>query len=159
MTKLLEDISSPYWWVSIVIVGILINVFSSFIFRRFEQISVKKSERKRLLLEAERQKRQSRIDALRGKKEELILQHLNINHFKQEALENFLIGIIIINAPFLLPIYNLGELWSYKSMMLFTFCVNTICGIIAYYFVWKALRLRKTAKSELEIIREVMNLS
>jgi hypothetical protein len=39
--KFLTDISSPYWWISIVVVGILVSVFSNGIYKLLEKLLIK----------------------------------------------------------------------------------------------------------------------
>jgi len=74
MIDFLNNISSTYWWLSVVIVGILINLTSHYLQKRLEvQMSSVSSWWKRRSDEQE-QKKKREIDRLRGNSQEQIIE-------------------------------------------------------------------------------------
>ena len=87
-----------WWLVSVVIMGVLINLFSSFIYPRIEKLIAKQSESRRQKLEAQQRKFQDQVenlvenpDRITDLKIDLILSHL-------KAILYVALGLIVINV-------------------------------------------------------------
>lgn len=158
MEKFIHDLASPYWWLSIVIVGLFLNIFSNVLFKKYEQYKSQHSDKKRRELQNRQTAREQKVNQLIGKKDDQIIHHLNISNYKQSALEYFLLGTIIINIPFIIPLDYLIVVRDYEGFFfqITHLIFNLLFGFFAYYYIWKGLRLRRQANYEFDILKEAI---
>lgn len=99
MDEIINELKKPYWWVTVVIAGLIINLIASFLFKSYEKYQAKKSEIKAEELKKKEEKKNSMIEALSG-------NHYGQNHYQFEVLEGYsssnrvlIIGLILFIVP------------------------------------------------------------
>lgn len=107
MESFLERISTFEWWLSVVLVGVLINLASAYIKPLFDKYLASRSQLKRRKLEKEAQRRDLQIKILSESSEERQTYRLEIIDTKQDATFNILMGIFL-----LLMVIQYREEWS-----------------------------------------------
>jgi hypothetical protein len=108
MTKLISALSDPFWWVTAVIVAIVINVVSAFLFRRIDRKIAGLSEAWRIKAERRQKLRGQRVSLLRQDDkflyltlfEELRYRSRGTNFFLS-AVALFVIAVIIAWPTFI----------------------------------------------------------
>lgn len=96
MHEIVELISKPVWWFSVVFAGILINLLSSFLrtviesqFSSLSKALAEKSERKK-------SERANRISVLSSSESDLHMAALNLNHMKLECIFDYLLAAVML---------------------------------------------------------------
>lgn len=95
-TKLLSDLSSWYWWVSIVFVGLLINVASAYLKPYLDHYFEGQSDKRRVKSDAERQLFEQQVHALAANSTLLILEGQSEQRYRTQALILFVVASLSI---------------------------------------------------------------
>lgn len=96
MNELLRNISSPSWWVGVVIVGILINLISAYLKPRIDGIVSKFSTRRRNQLAADREFRKATVERLRADPHEQVMAVASELRWRMRSLGAMLLGAVCI---------------------------------------------------------------
>jgi hypothetical protein len=120
MRDFLNNLSSTYWWISVVIVGVIINIVSAYLVRKLDPRLSLLSSWWRKRSEAKRDKRKVEIEKLRGNSHEQILIALSEIRQRIRAVVYVLWGIVFL---------GLGTLYDRVSLY------NPIARIIQTIFL------------------------
>ena len=94
MEELLRNVSSPSWWVGVVIVGILINLISAYLKPRIDGIASKLSTRRRNQVAADQEFRKAAVERLKADPhEQLMAAAVELRH-RLRALWSMLLGVL-----------------------------------------------------------------
>jgi hypothetical protein len=96
MEKFIDDISSLYWWLAVVVVGILINVVSTYI-RTGLEINLAKISTYWARKKDSRERKQEQLIALLSDSDKaLILYAQTEQRFRVRALQNIIFSLIFL---------------------------------------------------------------
>lgn len=92
MRDFLTNITTLSWWISVVIVGILINIFSAYLKDKFDGYLSSISSWWRYRSEAQRAKRESLLNKLRDNSHEQVMTALDEMRNRVRSIQFFLMG-------------------------------------------------------------------
>lgn len=102
MDKFLQDISSSYWWLGVVLVGVVINILSSYLRRLMENNFSKFSQ----FWQTRRQSRiddfNRRVDLLKKDADLKFVYALRESRYRIRAIGFLIFGLIFFDLGFLL---------------------------------------------------------
>ena len=104
MKDFFANLGSLYWWLSVVIVGVLINLTSSYIKSKLDSSLSRRSTKARLRSEARKTKRKKLLEKLRANSHEQTMMSISVLEDMVRAVAVILVSaslvllIILINA-------------------------------------------------------------
>lgn len=116
MDKLLENFTSFEWWLGVVLVGLLINLFSAYLKPVIDKFFAGFITKRREALDKKKKLFDFRVQQLVNSHGDRNTLQLEIINYKVDASVNFLMGIIL----FIVSLYFRGE-WSAWLIV----CINT----------------------------------
>ena len=133
MGESLDSIGSIYWWISVVVVGILVNIASSFIWRFAETRVTRGRIRLRRRSEKEKAERQERVDRLReGGRAIRTMEGIKAAYSAAHA--NSLLLRSILFAVFALGSFGASRLSSFSpTLSLMYSAVSVLCSLITAF--------------------------
>ena len=146
MNKLINDISSAYWWVGVVVVGILINIASSYIRKIMESklsiISVywrgKQNEKAEKIAQ--------QIEILRSNNELKIIYALRESRYRIRS-----VSYLVFAAQFFVAAIWLSNHFNIVSIICMTFAgVSVLLGLEDHRAAMKVKHLVENATNGLE---------
>jgi hypothetical protein len=156
MEKIIQDISNSYWWLSVVIVGILINIISSFIFKYYEQIGSRLSDKKRKKYEAEIKLRNDTIQKINTDKSFETKYLFEIINLKVNAIRYLIIGLIYFSAPIDLLEY-FASTFNWRQGFDIVWAIYFIISVFGVITIFLAYRILKSALKQESIYSESQN--
>jgi uncharacterized membrane protein (DUF106 family) len=114
MRDFLTNLSSVYWWISVVVVGVLINLFSAFLKGRLDNYLSKMSSWWRNRSEARKAKRQKELFRLQNDPEEQTMLALDEVRDRIRSLDiavfsmTILVVVILLDPPYLMRVFLLA---------------------------------------------------
>ena len=96
MAELIQDISSLYWWVSVVIVGILVNVLSDYITRVISNIMGKVSS---VVITRNQEfaiEREETIQQMVVNRDQIKFRMLDAIYDRQRVNFHFIVGVLLL---------------------------------------------------------------
>lgn len=99
MESFINQISTPSWWISVVVVGIVINLVSSYLKPTVDGGFSNISSWWRKRSEAEKDKKQKHIEKLRGNIEEQFFAATDDLRERIRAIHLLLIGVFVMLLP------------------------------------------------------------
>lgn len=135
MHAIVEAISNPYWWFSVIVVGIGVNFLSAFLTSIFSRYTSRYSATRTRKRAQEDEARAARIERMRQSDREFqIAQHYELK-LRLLAISFPLIGVIAVFTVSELPpqLGVAGVLWAHvltKGIM--TVCIFTAVGCLRY---------------------------
>ena len=131
-TQLITDLSSWYWWFSVVIIGILINIASAYIKPRIDRLYERMSSTKRLKDEAKRLEQLLKAEELANNSEFIIFEGLAEMRERLGSILMFVLGLGLNGTGHILKSVSHSS-YSHHSMVLITFIADVL-GIICIVF-------------------------
>ncbi|EOC7930534.1 hypothetical protein ACKVFH_001781 [Vibrio cholerae] len=133
MDQFLADASSTHWWLTVVVVGIVINILSSYIKSIFETLLASISSHWRYKQEKRTAEEQKIIELLSEDKELKLVYALNENRFRTRSVGFFVLGLM-----FIVMLFNLDS----GSVLSFSICaimalVSIILGLNDHRYAGK----------------------
>jgi hypothetical protein len=104
MKDFLASLGSLYWWLSVVFVGFLINLFSAYMKSSFDATLSRRSSKRRARAEAEDTTRKKAIANLQGKPDAQILLSEQATRDLIHELEVLVMGVLSIGFRTLLTV-------------------------------------------------------
>lgn len=95
MENIVEELSSPVWWVTVVIAGFLINVIAAFVFKKLDNSFSNFSSRFREMSEQRRSERDQRVEHLRNDYKSLYLISLDEIRYRLRMVQGVVLGVFI----------------------------------------------------------------
>lgn len=154
MDGFIKDITSLYWWISVVLVGILINLFSSYSKPYTDKILSKYSSTRREKVKHKEEIRLKKIEKLKSSETEKMFLYMQISRNYLRCIVFLLFGIIFYSLPNVTFefIYSFNEatntnLLSYidKVMRIINnilfYGLGSFLVLLAYYTWSKAIKL------------------
>ena len=96
MEKFIEDITSAYWWVAVVVVGVVINILSAYIRNGLETRLAKVSSFWAARKESREQRRSELIELLSTDKTALLLYAKNELRYRVRAVQSVVFSFIFM---------------------------------------------------------------
>lgn len=153
MKELWETINSPVWLVSVVVVGVLINVASNYLQRRLDTAQNRFSSRRRKRREKESAQRLEEVEKLRGDPHAQIMARFDGIDLLVRTGANIVLCFVVMSnlvVLFFLPTAEgLSELAAQVFRALFTV---TILSTFAFAFA-----LMRRENKEMDILWEALN--
>ena len=147
MDELINQLGSVSWWISVVVIGIIINILGAFAFKyfnnKFSQSSAKKKVAK---LELEKAKSEL-IDKLANDDFEMTIQSNLIIFRKNQSiyyLLTMILTVILLNIYLLIDIEDQHPI-IYNSVMAFIF-------LMMFYAAYSSIRFGKMVNEENKIL-------
>ena len=128
MDKLIKEISSPYWWIGVFVVGIAINITSSYINKIMESSFSGFSIYWRRKQVERAAKTAKNIEILKNNSELRIIFALRESRFRLQAISLILIGSVLATLGFFAKLSMFKESMDFYS---FIFLICAIIGLIA----------------------------
>lgn len=138
MNNFLLDITSPSWWLSVIVAGILVNLIAVYLKPQIDKFFThlfKKRYQKRNV--ARERKRQQKIKLLAGDSHEQVMKAFTINNLNLRAIYDLLFGVffLIIGIGFLILLPNDTIICIISQAIPCTFAaISLISGTTAYIF-------------------------
>lgn len=104
MKDFLASLGSVYWWLSVVIIGLLINLSSAYLKSRLDALSSRRSTKRRAQMEAENAARKRAVASLRGRSDAQILLSTRATHDLIMGLTLLAVGALCIGFRTLLTV-------------------------------------------------------
>lgn len=137
---IIKDIGTSYWWVSVVIVGVLINIVSSFIFKYYEKIGAKWSNEKKKKLEAEAKLRVDIIKKLVDDKTFETKYLFEIINSKINSMRYLILGLICFSAPIDLMEYFVASNHVWYQVYTIIYALISIVGVMSIFLAYRIFR-------------------
>jgi hypothetical protein len=154
MDKLIKEISSPYWWIGVVIVGIAINITSVYVSKIMESsfsgfsIYWKNKQKERA------DKTEKMIEILKNNSELRIIFALREFRFRLHAISFILFGSVFLSLGFITKLSMPME-----PVMGFLGLLGAILGLLAILIAMAAhrgaMKIHKLLESSIEEIYEL----
>lgn len=129
MIKFFQEIQTLYWWISVVITGLVINLIASFVFKKSEIFSASLSEKRQKKLE----EKNNNIDKIISKLvnnpsgKQYIQNH--IINLKLDSIRAFIMGAIFYIVPSnVLVFYNIVTL----SVTIVAYAIGALIIVIGF---------------------------
>ncbi len=152
MEKFLQDILSGYWWVSVVVVGVLINLASAYLKPFLEGRLARISGYWRTKREAEVELFNRQVSLLKGSADLRSVYALRENRYRLQSI-TFLVFSVL---SFLLIL--LGGIWVIPIIGKYSLTAGGISGLISFLFFLdeqhQADQVKKLVESSIEGIGE-----
>lgn len=93
-----------FWWVlSVIVVGILINLMSDYLKPTLDRLIAQRSEAKRRANEAQRQQFEQEVQKLLSDKSAVVDLKLDLLNYNLRAITTGVLGVLIMQALFAIP--------------------------------------------------------
>ena len=147
-TQLITDLSSWYWWFSVVIIGILINIASAYIKPSIDRLYERMFSTMRLKDETKRLERLRKAEELAYNSEFIIFEGLAEMRERIGCIFIFVLGLGLNGLGHILKsVYRSSD--SHHSMVLFTlYNIVDVVGIICIVFCL-AMHARANERSDI----------
>jgi len=99
MSNFLSDITSLYWWIGVVVMGILINLISSYLKPQIDSFTSKYSISKREKNKKKQDWRIKKLEKLKSNQNEKLLLYMQISGNYLRCIVFLLFGIIFYSLP------------------------------------------------------------
>lgn len=120
MEEFIKSLSSPSWWIGVVIVGIVINIASAYLKNPIDKVLIHTSSSWRIRRTESLEKRKALIELLKTDSELLILYAMSENRFRIRCIGFILIG-------FLAFYMSTSIIWQFSNIAAI---VGLICCLI-----------------------------
>ncbi len=151
MNNFLSNLSSIYWWISVVVVGVLINILSVYVTRRLDARLSKASLWWRGRSEKERARYLTELAVLRTSQHEQVMAGLREIRFRIRSVFLFVNGTVFFAMGFLTKVLPherfRGPAWL-KTI------VSLICMVLGAYAFFTSSRLLHQAIRQNRLIGE-----
>jgi hypothetical protein len=139
MSEFIKALTSPAWWISVVVVGILINLASAYVKHFLDKRLAKGSTWWRNRTEKQVAERRTLIETLKSSEHEQLLASLDDIRYRSRALYMMLFGVFMMalyqwihpDVPFV----------TVQIVILFTASVHFFASFLLF---WKAMTLKQT---------------
>jgi len=125
MANFLNQVATPEWWLSVVIVGILINLFSNFLTpplqAKFGHLSRRWAERNEVLAK----QRAARIERIANSDHELYLAHFHLNELRLDCIFSWVLAVSFLGFGAAAKDF---ASWAYTLFILFA-ALNSVEGM------------------------------
>lgn len=143
MRNFLSNFTSLYWWLSVVIVGILINLLSAYLYKKVDKRFSGVSDWWRKKSEAKKARRMEDLNQLRDNPHKQIMASLAEVRHRSRSLMFLLFGILMLGLVQLLKVVDTsGFLEEHRFIGLLFQIVPMIFGVI---YILMAYRAHNTA--------------
>lgn len=142
MENITNNMSSPYWWISVVLVGVLINLVSSYLRSFFDFCAVQVSDQYLTWLNKEKEKEEVLLSLLASSPEKRIDLLNDERRYRLKALANGLVALFIlvfyigIKLSFLLRAIQGWEWSSFNSYFMHSLFYGSAIVVIIAYRYW-----------------------
>ncbi len=99
MEDFIKEVGSIYWWISVVLVGLILSVSANLITKKLDSYSSKRSKQRREEKEKREREDLDRISEIRGSDLEKILQSSNILFQEIQLIKYISLAILAILMP------------------------------------------------------------
>ena len=144
-SKLLSDLSSWYWWVSIVLVGLLINLASAYLKPHLDRYYEGRSVKRRIESAAGRQAFEQRVHVLAANSTLLILEAQSEARYRTQAL------ILFVLASFSITLGILGGRSQLASHVV-AVGLSTVFSVLGLFAYIMAMYFMKHANAARRIV-------
>ena len=143
MTDFLSSLSSPSWWLGVVIVGLLINLIAAYLKPRLDRWLGGSSRWWETRTEKRRRARQARIRKLRESQHEQTMAAL-------EALRSALLGVVLLMMAAILAVclVELSKHWK-SSFDVMVVRIGAFCCLLCLFLAFIVLQASTVQQAEL----------
>ena len=127
MNNMIDTVTSLEWWVSVVIVGLAINLLASYLKPHIDRVLSRYSSKRRILNEKRKAAEERHVAMLREDKHEQIIDLFRALRSQQRALGFFFIGLF---SPTLGALMNGSIIFTIATFFL---------GFLSMSFGWREL--------------------
>jgi len=147
MRNFLTNLTSFYWWISVVIVGILINVFSVYITRKFDARLSKTSSWWRERSEKQKAEYLRELAVLQSSQHEQVVAGFREIRFLLSMLFYLLVGVAFFSLGFFMHAGSQKHVgiwyWSFISVSIISLISGFVAGLIGFREADRASRQRR----------------
>jgi hypothetical protein len=104
MNDFLNNISSIYWWISVVVVGIAINLVSHYLLKRLDAQFSKSSIWWKKISDKQKQERLQKIEGLRNDPQEVILESFSELRYRLMTIMFSVFSVIFFSFTILIEV-------------------------------------------------------
>ena len=101
MDKILSDISSTSWWVGVIIVGVMVNLISSFLSRKMDSLHTIVSRWRVNRSESLKKEHQMKVNELAGNSSRQILVAIEESNLRMKAIYKLLLAVVVTGFAFM----------------------------------------------------------
>ena len=147
--RFLDEIATPYWWVSVIVVGLVLSVGGHFLSKFLENTYANYSKKQKLKIDQKKKEDRERIDNIINelesdqKKLDLFMFYASNSHKRKYAL--LVIELVIL----LLILVNLASTDDFTPIF--------VLGIMLVTIWVSEQKLKDKIKEELYIINKVLD--
>lgn len=152
MRDFLTQLGSLYWWLSVVVVGILINIFSTLLHRKLDDRLSRVSAWWRSKSEKRKAKRLEQLAKLKSPSERVLLS-LDVMHLRVEGFMAFLggTGLAYFVSSFVKGVdLSHASLIKLLSLLIFT----VLCFLLSNFFLFIGTINLITATHKSSLLRQ-----
>jgi len=149
MDNFLKDLASPYWWISVIFIGFLINVVAAFLKDRIEKSLGNYSKKRKTRLELQKKEEMEEIDLISRSNMAIIEYFFEYIHRSMVGIRFFFLGVLglLINNQFIsLNSLSLSEITFMVIILIFSFLAYLLGLVLPRrqeYILSTALKNRK----------------
>lgn len=132
MDEFIKQLSSPSWWIGVVVIGIVINVISAPLGRVFEAQLGKVSSWQRHKSQEKIVKRQKLLESLRKSEIKQLFYAMQEQRLRIRSFENFVIGSLSLGVVFMALVLA-GETIRETPILLIFVVIFGLFSLLAFY--------------------------
>ena len=148
MEKFLSEFGSIYWWISVVIVGLIINIIAGFGFKYINSFLDKFSVKRKAAKVEQELKQLERIKELKDNDVEKMIQSILILYLRMQVNTSLLIAVLYLLLILFLFSAGLNEKISKGTFMILLIPLF----LILLFVMFKAIKYIRESKRENSIL-------
>lgn len=148
MEKFLTELGNTYWWISVVVVGLLINIISGFCSKYIDKLLANISAKRRDERDQRDAEDQKKIDELRVNDLEKIIQSSYVLYLRLQLVIYLLFAVLYSILILLLYTSDVGTKFPKYTMKL----VAVPIFLILFYVIYRAMKYQRKSQRENEIL-------
>ncbi|RQO35859.1 hypothetical protein DBR37_05735 [Herminiimonas sp. KBW02] len=130
MQKLIDELTNPFWWLSIVIVGVFTSLMSSYLIRYLDKCFSRTSSWWHSRSEEKKAEWKEQVDWIRQSEKNLLIQSFEETRQRLRAIYFLLLGCLLAVLASILAQYDHPGV---KYMVMFGLAMSTFNALVATY--------------------------
>jgi len=148
----MDQLTSLYWWVSVIVVGVLVSLFAAYLKPRTDRFIVSISARYRKRNEKKVRARVQKIETLRGNPHEQAMLAISANYRHLNSISILLLGVSVMLVTLFVSEANS---WVRFGVLLF----GTITIVIAFLEMLSGMSKRQILREARQAAASRLNAS
>lgn len=155
MAEFFDELTSSKWWIGVVVVGILINILSSFLYKWITKVRARISDKTKYRNEKQIEYQKKQIEYLRKNPHEKYLIGLDEMKFRIWALSWLILGLLFLFLS-KLAVDILPQVKKSSNVQFgFAYSFVIICGLGAMFCLLTTIRASRMAQDKANILRQL----